>query len=213
MNGLILAYFLKMERIARKPLLLLALLGISISVFASNQTVMYIFMFVFITAAPILFFSLFFADENKSWSRYELLLPIAMEKILLAKFILSLICTIVTLLLLFTFVHVVILFHALKYFDLGYRDVFTILCFALAYCLTIYSLSFFAMYGPLKINSILSFAICTICAYMLLLCVIACLNLNNISLDTGRIIIIIFSALFYIVSYALSAILYKKTEI
>lgn len=213
MNGLILDYFLKMRRSTWKPLLILTLLGMLIGVFASSQTSIYIFIVVLITATPILFFSLFFSDENANWNRYELLLPIAMEKILLAKYIVSIICTMVTLLLLFAFILVTLIFHALKYFDLGYRDIFSIFSLALAYCLTIYSLSFFAMYNPLKLNSVFSFAICTICSYVLLLCEIIYMNSNNITLEKGSILIILLSALLFIVSYIFSLMLYKKREI
>lgn len=69
MNGLILDYFLKMRRSTWKPLLILTLLGMLIGVFASSQTSIYIFIVVLITATPILFFSLFFSDENANWNR------------------------------------------------------------------------------------------------------------------------------------------------
>lgn len=211
MKGLLLDYLYKSLKTTDLPLLIMVILGICLSIYPDNSIIL-CFVLIFSTVVPLLVLQVFSNDEILHWDRYALMFPINPKHVILVKYLFTAIWTLLTCFVILFFLLLTTFVHTSLFFDLGYKDIATILMLSFAQNLNLYAFSFFLTYGPLRVNRLYRTAASCITSCATILFKVYAINSNNIAWTAGMLFIFITAIGIFEISFFYSKRFYPKTE-
>lgn len=191
----------------------LCIAGIGIITLIDSQSIVQIFTAVIFFSVSFCSLSVVRKDIKSGWYKYEVSLPVKKKKIVESKFLVYLFWLFISILLAVLFVASVIFFKGFKYFDLGMQDILTLFFVCISYSLAVCALFYLGLYivGWDKNDALEIISVIFSVIYMVAL--VYLVNLADISIENGRIILLAVSGFVFIMSLILSKELYSKKEL
>lgn len=191
----------------------LCIAGIGIIGLVDNQGIVQIFIAVIFFSISFCSLSVARKDIKSGWYKYEISLPVKRETIVESKFWTYLFWLFISIILAALFAALVVLFKGYKYFDLGMRDILTLFFVCISYSLAVCAFFYLGLYiaGWDKSDALEIMSVIFSAGYMFVL--VYLLNLANVSIEDGRIMMLGASSFVFVVSLVLSKWLYCKKEL
>ncbi|WP_198142541.1 ABC-2 transporter permease [Syntrophaceticus schinkii] len=159
------------------------------------------FIFITFLSISVLALTSIRRDSVTRWNRYERTMPIKQKTIVLSKYISYILWVLVATVIAVIFTHMLVAVKGHQYFDFGMRDILTIFFVSVAFSLSICSFFYLGLYliGYQKCDILIMIsAILSVCFTAIMIVI---LNSADITIETGRIIILGVSVVFLLLSY------------
>ncbi|MCM1159411.1 MAG: ABC-2 transporter permease [Bacteroidales bacterium] len=191
----------------------LCIAGIGIITLIDSQSIVQIFIAVIFFSVSFCSLSVVRKDIKSGWYKYEVSLPVKKEMIVESKFWAYLFWLFISIILAVLFVASVIFLKGYKYFDLGMQDILTLFFVCISYALAVCAFFYLGLYivgwdknDALEIISV-------IFSVIFMVALVYLVNLAGISIESGRIILLVVSGFVFIMSLILSKEMYSKKEL
>lgn len=191
---------------------MLGIVGVIALSFFDSQLLVHVYIGTIFFSISVSSLSSINSDVHSNWSRYEVILPVKRNVIIKAKYLSFIFWNLISLVMTGILTGVVILIKGYKYFDLGLQDIMTIytVIAALVFMIASYYYSSLYLLGIGKSDIIMTVSI--LLSIGTLAGEVWLLNINKISIEIGRIIILGVAAILFGLSYIISTMLYQKSE-
>lgn len=212
MKGLLIDGYYKIIGGMKILLLLLVVLGVFIIEFIDSQLIIQGYIVVIFLSISMYSLSISCKDIETGWHKYELILPIERKTVIKSKYLMAIICMTLATLLTVIYLQGLVMTKGGIYFDLGIKDISTILVTVISFSIQVYSWYYLLLFlGDIEKKEILSIvsiivAMCTIGLIIWLL------NMKGFQIEKSRVIIFIVSILELFVSYQAVKRVYQNKE-
>lgn len=212
MKGLLLDCIYKSADSIKLMIFVLGFIGAGIIGFTDSQFVVLAFIcsiFFCISACALISIR---KDVNSKWYRYEICLPVSRKTVIKSKFLAFLFWLSVAVIMAVFYTGLVILFKGYQYFDFGMRDILSLLFLGVSFSLSFCGFFYVGLYlsGLEKCDVLV--IISMIFAVTCLSGLIYVLNLMNISIENGRMIVLGCAVIVFIIGMNLSQRIYCLKE-
>lgn len=212
MKGLLLDSFYKTVNGMKILLFLLIIIGAVIIAFSDDAFIVQAYIIAVFLSISVYALISIRKDAESKWSRYEIILPVRRNTIILSKFISFLLWVLVSVFMAVLFIGAAVIMKGNLYFDFGLRDIVTIVVISVSLALQIGSVFYMGLYlfGLDKTDILMILSV--IVSVGLIGLLVGIINRNRVSIETGRFIVFFTALLFFGVSYNITKYLYKKSE-
>ncbi|MFV0503057.1 MAG: ABC-2 transporter permease [Lachnospirales bacterium] len=213
MRGLILNDFYKTFNGSKILISLSVLIGAVIVMFMEQQIIVYGYIIGVILCLSLYSLSSVRKDMETKWNRYEVTLPIKRKEIIKSKYIFSLIYLLISLFVTVMFVLAIVAIKEYEYFDFGMKDIITLYILSIALVFQIISFFYMTVYLFSFEYIDIAMIISVVLSLILTGTLVKLLNKRDITIEDGRIIIIVISTFILYISYEVTKKLYRKNDI
>jgi ABC-type transport system involved in multi-copper enzyme maturation permease subunit len=212
MIGLFLNNFYKTISGMKMLMSVLFIIGAIIIGFVDSQIIVQTFIFTIILSISAYSLMSIRKDADSRWNKYEITLPVKRKTIVKSKYLSFVFWLLVATIMAALFTGIIIIVKGNKYFDFGMRDIITIFTASISLVLQICSFFHIGLYllGLEKSDILIILSLIVSIGFTVLLAGI--LNKVNISIETGRTIILGASILIFWLSYNITKLLYSRFE-
>lgn len=213
MKGLFLNDLYKSKHSMMILLGMISLIGIIVIGLSEQQFVVQAYMVCVTLSIPICSLTSSYNSDAINWNKYTIILPIKREKVIQEKYLFSISFFAVGILINVIILLLIINIRGFMFFDFGLKDIITLYCVSTALVFFIYSFCFFLRYIFNLTDSSSNIIISIIISVCLVGGIIYFFNKFNISLETGRSILVLGSLLLFLLSYKINQIFYCRKDI
>ena len=196
MKGLLLDSFYKTVNGMKILLFLLIIIGAVIIAFSDDAFIVQAYIIAVFLSISVYALISIRKDAESKWSRYEIILPVRRNTIILSKFISFLLWVLVSVFMAVLFIGAAVIVKGNLYFDFGLRDIVTIVVISVSLALQIGSVYMgLYLFGLDKTDILMILSVIVSVGPIGLL--VGIINRNRVSIETGR-FIVFFTALLFL---------------
>lgn len=213
MKGLFLNDWYKSKQNMALLLCITFLLSIVIIGLCEQQLIIQAYIVYILLSIPICSLVCSYSFDSINWNKYAITLPLKKERIIQEKYLFSIASFFIGILTSTIFLLLIIKARGFLFFDLGFKDIATLYCLSTTLVFFVYTFYFFMRYAFNSTDSGLNIIISIIIATCLSGGIIYFLNRFSVSLETGRIIMVLCAFFSFFVSYKINQVFYCKKDI
>ncbi len=213
MKGLFLNDFYKSKHIMMILLCMISLIGIIVIGLSEQPFIVQAYMVCVTLSIPICSLTSSYSFDAINWNKYTITFPLKKEKVIQEKYLFSISFFVVGILINTIILLLIINIRGFIFFDFGLKDIITLYCLSTALVFFIYSFYFFLRYIFSLTDSSFNIIISIIISICFVGGLIYFFNKFNVSLETGRSILVLGSLLLFLVSYKINQIFYCRKDI